>query len=225
MMADPHSLIEGIVIASYAVRCNVRVHLPARRAGARRPPRCSTRSTRRTRPGYLGKNILGTGFDLELIVHSGAGAYICGEETALLDSLEGYRGQPRLQAAVPGRPHGLYAVADRGQQRRDARQRPVRSSCGGADWFEDDGRRSSRPARRSSRCPAASTSPGQYEAPMGTTLRELLEMAGGVRAGHELKFWTPGGSSHPAAHRRAPRRAAGLRGHGQAPARCSAPPR
>ena len=107
MMANPHALIEGIIITSYAIRATTPSSTSAARsctssAGCRQP------SPRPTQAGLLGKDILGSGFDLELVVHAGAGAYICGEETALLDSLEGYRGQPRLKPPFPA-VAGLYA--------------------------------------------------------------------------------------------------------------------
>ena len=171
------------------------LHLRARRGPARRTAGCSTAVEEARAAGYLGKNILGSGFDLEIVVHAGAGAYICGEETALLDSLEGRRGQPRLKPPFPA-VAGLYArptVVNNVESIASVpsivaqRRRVVRV----------DGHARSRPASACSRCPATSTEPGQYEAPLGITLRELLDMAGGVRAGHRLKFWTPGGSSTP----------------------------
>ncbi|MGI8680572.1 MAG: NADH-quinone oxidoreductase subunit F, partial [Mycobacteriales bacterium] len=93
MMADPHQLVEGIVIASYAVRCNhAFIYLRGELVQAGRRLENAIREAYAA--GYLGPDIFGSGFDLELTLHRGAGAYICGEETALLDSLEGYRGQP-----------------------------------------------------------------------------------------------------------------------------------
>ena len=127
-------------------------------------------------------------------MHAGAGAYICGEETALLDSLEGRRGQPRLRPPFPA-VAGSLRLPDGGQQRRIHRQRaPV--LLGGVDWFKSMGSEKS-PGFTLYSLSGHVTTPGQYEAPLGITLRELLEYAGGVRAGHELKFWTPGGSSTP----------------------------
>ena len=107
LLANPHSLVEGIIIASYAIRANHAfiylrgevVHVYRRVLQAIEDAYAA---------GFLGKNILGKGFDLELVLHSGAGAYICGEETALLDSLEGFRGQPRLRPPFPAIA-GLYA--------------------------------------------------------------------------------------------------------------------
>jgi len=193
MMADPHSLIEGIVIASYAVRCNVAfIYLRGELVHALRRLQYAIREAYEA--GYLGTDIMGTGFNLELVVHSGAGAYICGEETALLDSLEGYRGQPRLKPPFPATA-GLYASPTVVNNVGTLASVPA-IIMGGADWWKTMG------PERSHGTSIFSLSgrierPGQYEASMGTTLRELLEMAGGIRAGHELKFWTPGGSSTP----------------------------
>src|SRR5690606_38875691 len=141
-----------------------------------------------------GTDGLGSGFDLDATVPAGAGAYICGEETALLDSLEGRRGQPRLKPPFPA-VAGLYGrptVVNNVETIASVPSIVAR----GADWFRSMG------TERSTGFGIFSLSghverPGQYEAPLGITLRELLDMAGGIRAGHELKFWTPGGSSTP----------------------------
>ena len=107
MHRNPHQLIEGVLIAAYARRHPPRVHLHPRRVRrAGRHPR-RARSPRRTERGYVGDDILGSGFSCSLVVHRGAGAYICGEETALLDSLEGKRGNPRLKPPFPAN-QGLY---------------------------------------------------------------------------------------------------------------------
>ena len=193
MMADPHSLIEGIAIASYAVRCNVAfIYLRGELVHCLRRLQHAIREAYEA--GYLGTDILGTGFDLELVVHSGAGAYICGEETALLDSLEGYRGQPRLKPPFPATA-GLYASPTVVNNVGTLASVPA-IILGGADWWKTMGPERS-PGTSIFSLSGRIERPGQYEAPMGTTLRELLAMAGGIRAGHELKFWTPGGSSTP----------------------------
>jgi NADH-quinone oxidoreductase subunit F len=193
MMADPHALIEGIVIASYAVRCNTAfIYLRGELVHCLRRLQHAVREAYAA--GYLGKDILGSGFDLDLIVHSGAGAYICGEETALLDSLEGYRGQPRLKPPFPATA-GLYASPTVVNNVGTLASVPA-IIMGGADWWKTMGPERS-PGTSIFSLSGRVTNPGQYEAPMGTTLRELLEIAGGVRDGHQLKFWTPGGSSTP----------------------------
>jgi NADH-quinone oxidoreductase subunit F len=193
MYANPHVLIEGVIIAAYAIRSEHafiyvrgevvpvlrRLHNAVREAYA---------------AGYLGKNVQGSGFDLELTVHAGAGAYICGEETALLDSLEGRRGQPRLRPPFPA-VAGLYASPTCVNNVESiASVPPILSK--GVEWFRSMG------SEKSAGFTLYSLSghvkrPGQYEAPLGVTLRQLLDLAGGVREGHRIKFWTPGGSSTP----------------------------
>ena len=127
-------------------------------------------------------------------MHAGAGAYICGEETALLDSLEGRRGQPRLRPPFPA-VAGLYACPTVVNNVESIASVPA-IVRGGVDWFKSMGSDKS-PGFTLYSLSGHVNTPGQYEAPMGITLRELLELAGGMRAGHELKFWTPGGSSTP----------------------------
>lgn len=193
MMANPHALIEGVIIGSLAIECHhamiyVRgevVHVYRRLMNAVREAR---------EAGYLGENLLGTGFDLEITVLAGAGAYICGEETALLDSLEGRRGQPRLKPPFPAAA-GLYARPSAVNNVETIASVPgiLRH---GADWFSEMGTERSKGHGLFS-LSGHVTRPGQYEAPLGITFGELLEMAGGVRDGHRLKFWTPGGSSTP----------------------------
>src|SRR5204863_9597514 len=107
MMANPHELLEGIVIASYAIRAS-HAFIYIRGEVLHVLRRLQAAVAEAYEAGYAGQYILGSGFDLEIIVHAGAGAYICGEETALLDSLEGYRGQPRLKPPFPA-VAGLYA--------------------------------------------------------------------------------------------------------------------
>jgi NADH-quinone oxidoreductase subunit F len=193
MMYDPHSLIEGIAITCYAVRARQAfIYVRGELVHAQRRLRNAINEAYAA--GYLGTNILGSGFDCEVILHSGAGAYICGEETALLDSLEGYRGQPRLKPPFPAT-HGLYASPTVVNNVGTIASVPS-IVLGGADWWKQMGPAGS-PGTSIFSLSGRVTRPGQYEAPMGSTLRELLEMAGGVRDGHELKFWTPGGSSTP----------------------------
>lgn len=193
MMADPHVLLEGIILTSWAIGSHhAFVYLRGEVVHVYRRLLAAVEEAHAA--GYLGENILGTGFDLEVTVHTGAGAYICGEETALLDSLEGKRGQPRLKPPFPA-VAGLYG--------RPTVVNNVESIASvpsivehGADWFASMG------TEKSTGYGIFSLSghverPGQYEAPLGITLRELIEMAGGMRGGRRLKFWTPGGSSTP----------------------------
>jgi NADH-quinone oxidoreductase subunit F len=127
-------------------------------------------------------------------VHCGAGAYICGEETALLDSLEGKRGQPRLKPPFPAT-NGLYDAPTVVNNVGSLASVPY-IVLGGSDWFKLMGPEGS-PGPCIYSLSGRIARPGQYEAPMGTTLRELIDMAGGMSRGKPLKFWTPGGSSTP----------------------------
>jgi NADH-quinone oxidoreductase subunit F len=193
MMANPHSLIEGIIIAAYAMRANhafiyIRGEIPhvfRRVNNAIREAYAA---------GYLGKNIMGSGFDLEVVLHAGAGAYICGEETALLDSLEGRRGQPRLKPPFPA-VSGLYASPSCVNNVETIANIPYLIN-NGVDWFRSFGTEKS-PGFKLFAVSGHVNRPGIYEAPLGITMRELLEHAGGVRNGHSVKFWLPGGSSVP----------------------------
>jgi NADH-quinone oxidoreductase subunit F len=193
LMADPHSLIEGIVIAAYAIRCNFAViYLRGELVHCLRRLQNAVREAYAA--GYLGRDIVGSGFNLELIVHTGAGAYICGEETALLDSLEGYRGQPRLRPPFPAIA-GLYASPTVVNNVETIASVPF-IVLGGARWWRSMGTEKS-PGPKIFSLSGHVNRPGQYEVPLGTPLRELLELAGGMRDGRALKFWTPGGSSTP----------------------------
>ncbi|RJQ77268.1 NADH oxidoreductase (quinone) subunit F [Pseudonocardiaceae bacterium YIM PH 21723] len=193
MMADPHSLIEGCIITSYAIRANF-CAIYVRGEVLHCIRRLNAAVQEAYAKGYLGKNILGSGFDLDIVVHAGAGAYICGEETALLDSLEGRRGQPRLKPPFPAT-SGLYASPTVVNNVETITSVPY-IVLGGSDWFRAMGTEKS-PGPKIYSISGHVEKPGQYEAPLGITLRELLEMAGGMKDGIPLKFWTPGGSSTP----------------------------
>ncbi|HWV27632.1 MAG TPA: NADH-ubiquinone oxidoreductase-F iron-sulfur binding region domain-containing protein, partial [Aeromicrobium sp.] len=131
---------------------------------------------------------------LDVVVHAGAGAYICGEETALLEGLEGRRGQPRLRPPFPA-VAGLYASPTVINNVESIASVPsiIRE---GKDWFASLGTEKSKGYVIYS-LSGHVAKPGQYEAPLGITLRELIDLGGGMREGSELKFWTPGGSSTP----------------------------
>jgi NADH-quinone oxidoreductase subunit F len=193
MMADPHSLIEGIIIASYAIRAN-RAFVYVRGEAVHAARRLRNAVLEATAAGYVGQNILGSGFDLDIVIHSGAGAYICGEETALLDSLEGFRGQPRLRPPFPAT-HGLYASPTVVNNVETIASVPY-IVLGGSAWFRSMGTEKS-PGPKIYSLSGRIKFPGQYECGLGTTLRQLIELAGGMLDGHQLKFWTPGGSSTP----------------------------
>ncbi|GHC70596.1 NADH-quinone oxidoreductase subunit F [Nocardiopsis terrae] len=193
MLANPHVLVEGVAIASYAIRSN-QAFIYVRGEVVHVVRRLRQAVADAYAAGLLGKDVLGSGFDLDVVVHAGAGAYICGEETALLDSLEGYRGQPRLKPPFPA-VAGLYASPTVVNNVESIASVPG-IVANGAEWFTSMGTEKSAGFGFFS-LSGHVTNPGQYEAPLGITLRELLDMAGGVRAGHQLKFWTPGGSSTP----------------------------
>jgi len=193
LMADPHELVEGVIITSYAIRAS-HAFIYVRGEVAHIYRRLLNAVREAYEAGYVGTDILGSGFDLQITVHAGAGAYICGEETALLDSLEGRRGQPRLRPPFPA-VEGLYGSPTVINNVESIASVPA-ILRGGADWFSAMGTEKSKGMTIYSLSGHVSR-PGQYEAPLGTTLRELLELAGGVREGHQLKFWTPGGSSTP----------------------------
>ena len=193
MMANPHVLIEGVIIGSYAIRANY-AFIYIRGEVTHVVRRVQQAIEDAYKAGLLGKNILGKGFDLELVLHVGAGAYICGEETALLDSLEGFRGQPRLRPPFPAIA-GLYAKPTVVNNVESVASVPAIINNGVA-WFTAMGTEKSKGFTLYS-LSGHVNNPGQFEAPLGITLRQLLEISGGVRTGHKLKFWTPGGSSTP----------------------------
>jgi NADH-quinone oxidoreductase subunit F len=193
MLATPHMLIEGAIIASYAIRA-ARAFIYVRGEVLHVVRRLHHAVAEAYEAGFLGENILGSGFSLDITVHAGAGAYECGEETALLDSLEGLRGQPRLKPPFPAT-SGLYACPTVVNNVESIASVPF-IVARGAKEFAALGTDKSKGFGIFSLTGHVVT-PGQYEAPLGVTLRQLLDLAGGVRPGHRLKFWTPGGSSTP----------------------------
>jgi NADH-quinone oxidoreductase subunit F len=193
MMNTPQVLVEGAIIAAYAIRAKL-AFIYVRGEVLHVIRRLHHAVNEAYQAGYLGKNILRSGFDLDIVVHAGAGAYECGEETALLESLEGKRGQPRLKPPYPATA-GLYASPTVVNNVESIASVPF-IIANGPQAFAALGTERSKGFGIFS-LTGHVTTPGQYEAPLGTTLRELLDLAGGVRAGHRLKFWTPGGSSTP----------------------------
>jgi len=193
LMASPQLVVEGSIIACYAVNAHqAYIYVRGEVAHVIRRVRAAVREAYAA--GLLGKNILGSGFDCDIVVHAGAGAYICGEETALLSSLEGFRGQPRLRPPFPA-VAGLYASPTVVNNAESICSVPS-ILANGADWYASMGTEKSKGAMLYS-LSGHVAHPGQYEAPLGTTMRTLLDLAGGIRAGHQLKFFTPGGSSTP----------------------------
>ena len=193
MMASPHVLLEGAIISSYAINAS-HAFIYVRGEVLHVVRRLQRAVQEAYLAGHLGKNIHGSGYNLDLVIHAGAGAYICGEETAMLDSLEGRRGQPRLRPPFPA-VAGLYASPTVINNVETIASVPCIVTMG-ADWFSSMGTDKSKGMTLYS-LSGHVEKPGQYEAPLGITLRELIDLAGGVRHGHTLKFWTPGGSSTP----------------------------
>ncbi len=194
MERDPHQLLEGIAITSYAVGCRTAfIYLRGEFLEAGR--QIGRAIEEAYRAGYLGKSVAGSDFALDVILHRGAGAYICGEETALLDSLEGRRGQPRLRPPFPA-VAGLYASPTVVNNVETVATVPHILAKGGA-WYAGLGTEKSTGTRIF--CLSGKVErPGSYEAPLGTPARVLIdELAGGVRGGNRVKAWTPGGSSTP----------------------------
>jgi NADH-quinone oxidoreductase subunit F len=186
LMANPHVLIEGCIIACHAIRAK-QAFIYIRGEVTHVVRRVNQAIEDAYKAGHLGKGI-------DVVLHVGAGAYICGEETALLDSLEGFRGQPRLRPPFPAIA-GLYARPTVVNNVESIASVPA-IIANGAEWYQGMGTEKSKGTTLYS-LSGHVTNPGQFEAPLGITLREILELSGGVRAGHKLKFWTPGGSSTP----------------------------
>lgn len=190
---NPHQLIEGMLIAGYTLGaragynyihgeiwdCYERFELALGEA---------------RRAGFLGKDILGSGWDFDIHAHHGYGAYICGEETALLESIEGKKGQPRFKPPFPAS-YGLYGKPTTINNTETLASIPWIMRFGGQAFLE-----LGKPNNGGTKIFSVSghvNRPGNYEVPLGTPFAELLEIAGGVRNGHKLKAVIPGGSSAP----------------------------
>jgi NADH-quinone oxidoreductase subunit F len=194
MAHDPHLLIEGSVIASYAVGIHAAyIYIRGEyELIARRLEEAIAEAYER---GYLGKNLLGSSFDLDLSVHRGAGAYICGEETGLLESLEGKRGYPRLKPPFPAAV-GLFQSPTVINNVETLANVPF-IILNGAAWFLEKGLPKDGGSRIFS-VSGAVNKPGIYELPVGTNLREIIFIhAGGLKPGRALKAVIPGGLSSP----------------------------
>lgn len=190
---NPHQLIEGMIIGGYTMGASVGYNyirgefwLPYERVeGALKEA---------YEAGLLGKNILGSGFDFDLYNHLGAGAYICGEETALLNSLEGKKGMPRFKPPFPAN-YGLYGKPTTVNNTETYASVPLIMEKGGA-WFLQLGK----PNNGGTKCFSVSghvNKPGNFEIPLGTPFKTLLELAGGVYNNHKIKAVIPGGTSMP----------------------------
>jgi NADH-quinone oxidoreductase subunit F len=194
MLRIPHMFIEGIAIASYAIGAShAFVYL---RGEYLAEFEVFTRALEKARKaGYVGRNVLGSGWDLTVVVHRGAGAYICGEETALLDSLEGRRGQPRTKPPFPAIA-GLYAAPTLINNVETLATVPKIMELGGAKYARLGVENST--GTRVFSLSGNVVNGGNYELELGTTLRELIyDVGGGIPDGRELKAIIPGGSSVP----------------------------
>jgi NADH-quinone oxidoreductase subunit F len=194
MQRNPHRLIEGIIIAAKAAGVN-KAFIYIRGEYSLQAGILEAAVEETNAKGYLGTNILGSGFDLSLVVHRGAGAYICGEETALLDSLEGKRGNPRLKPPFPAN-QGLYQGPTLINNVETLMNVPD-VIWRGATWFKEVG------TEKSSGTKVVSVSgnvrrPGNFEIELGMPARDIVYgLAGGPPEGRTIKCWFPGGSSAP----------------------------
>jgi len=194
MQKNPHQLIEGIIIAARAAGAN-RCFIFIRGEYDLQGDILDEAVAEAYDAGFLGEDVLGTGEQVELVVHRGAGAYICGEETALLDSLEGKRGNPRLKPPFPA-VQGLYGGPTLINNVETLANVP-HIVTSGADWFKQFGTEQS-PGTKVVSVSGDVTRPGNYEVELGIPTRDLIEgLAGGVRDGRKLKGFFPGGSSAP----------------------------
>ena len=194
MLKNPHMLIEGMILCSYA--CRVETGYIYLRGEFHDLNFIMEKALEDAyAKGYLGKNILGSGFDLDIYTHLGAGAYICGEESALLNSLEGERGEPRMKPPFPA-VEGLYA--------KPTVVNNVETLCvvpyivnEGAEKYASLGTEKSKGTKLVS-VSGHVKKPGNYEVVLGTPIREIIyDLAGGIRNDNKLKAFIPGGSSVP----------------------------
>ncbi|HEX6330243.1 MAG TPA: NADH-quinone oxidoreductase subunit NuoF [Actinomycetota bacterium] len=191
---EPHQFLEGLAIAAYGVASH-EAYIYCRGEFLHQGRVLERAIAEAYDQGVFGPSVLDSGWALDVVLHRGAGAYICGEETALLSSLEGYRGQPRLRPPFPA-VEGLFGCPTLINN--------VETLCNlphilrnGPEWFAGIGREKS-PGTKIFSVSGKVERPGNYEVPLGTPLRVLLEEhAGGVLDGRRLKAWTPGGSSTP----------------------------
>jgi NADH-quinone oxidoreductase subunit F len=193
---NPHQLIEGVAISAFAIESNT-AYIYMRGEFAKAAKILEQAIAQAYAAGFLGKNIFGTGYDLDIYVHRGAGAYICGEETALMESLEGKIGQPRNKPPFPA-VAGLYSKPTIINNVETLANVP-RIVEKGVEWYRSFGT----PKSPGTKCFSLSghvNRPGNYELPFGTTLRELIESphyGGGMKGGRPVKIIIPGGASAP----------------------------
>ena len=191
---NPHAVIEGMCIAAYSMGATVGYNYMRGEFHHEPFERFEAALIEAYTAGLLGKNVLGSGVDMDIYSALGAGAYICGEETALMESLEGKKGQPRFKPPFPAN-FGLYGKPSTINNTETLASIPHIMRNGG-DWFLKIGK----PNNGGPKVFSVSghvNNPGNFEVPLGTPFSELLEMAGGVRNGNKLKGVIPGGSSMP----------------------------
>jgi len=191
---NPHALIEGMAIAGYAVGATVGYNYMRGEFNGEPFLHFEQALKDAREAGMLGKNILGSGFNFELYSHLGAGAYICGEETALLESIEGKKGMPRFKPPFPAT-YGVFGRPTTINNTETLASVPIIMRKGGR-WFLELGK----PNNGGTKIFSVSghvNKPGNYEVAMGTPFKDLLEMAGGMRNGNKIKAVIPGGSSVP----------------------------
>lgn len=191
---DPHSILEGVIITAYAVGAH-RAFVYIRGEFFLGVKRWIKAISDAYQHGFLGRDILGSGFDLDVSVHRGAGAYICGEETAMIESLEGKRGVPRQKPPYPAN-RGIWNEPTLVQNCETLANIP-HIVLRGARWYSSIGTEKSKGIKIF--CVSGHVNrPGNYELPLGTTLKEIIyEHAGGIRKGREIKAIVPGGASTP----------------------------
>jgi NADH-quinone oxidoreductase subunit F len=191
---NPHAVIEGMIIGGYAIGATAGYNYLRGEFHHEPFERFEEALKEAYEAGYLGKNILGSDFSFDLYGHLGAGAYICGEETALLESLEGKKGQPRFKPPFPAN-FGLYGKPTTINNTETLASVPaiIRN---GPEWFLNLGKPNNGGEKLFSMSGHVNN-PGNFEVPMGTPFSELLEMAGGMRNGNKIKAVIPGGSSMP----------------------------
>jgi NADH-quinone oxidoreductase subunit F len=190
---NPHQVIEGMCIAAYVMGATVAYNY-IRGEFSEPLARMEVALQQAYKAGLLGKNILGSGIDFDLHLHAGAGAYICGEETALMESIQGNKGQPRFKPPFPAN-YGLYGRPTTINNTETLASIPVILEKGG-QWFLEQGI----PNNGGTKIFSISghvNKPGNFEVPLGTPFKKILELAGGMKNGRQLKAVIPGGSSSP----------------------------
>ena len=193
MERDPHALVEGMIVGGLAIGSEQGyIYLRGEFAFAGRRLAAAIREA--YAKGYLGADVMGSGRRYDLTLHRAAGAYICGEETALLDSLEGRRGQPRLRPPFPAS-HGLYGCPTSVNNVESIAAVPYLLRHG-AEWFTQWGTEKS-PGVKLTCISGEVARPGNYEFALGTPIRDMIEAAGGMLEGRSVRFFCPGGSSTP----------------------------